>query len=154
MPSAGNTSVKYAATITLQPKLYKYKPEEQYDKSYMHIAKQLMALGTKVDLVAELTKNYNIHYHLVIQFVNFKPKSNLMLMFHNAFRNDPIVGFVNIKQIEDEVKWLDYIMKDINITKETINRPPIILNEIHTKNNDVYIKGIPFMYQIDLIDDQ
>lgn len=154
MPSEGNTSVKYAFTITLQPKLYKYKPDEQYDKSYMHIAKQLKALNTRVDLVAECTKSYNLHMHGILQFINYKPKSNLMLMFHNLFRNDPIVGFVNIRQIDDEIKWLDYIMKDVNVTVELISRPPMILNEINTNNKYINLEKFPFMYQFELIDEQ
>lgn len=149
-----NTSVLYAFTITLQPKLYKLKPEEQYDKTYMHVAKLLKSMNTDVDLIAELTRSANLHMHGIIRFKNFKPKTNLMVMFHNSFRNDSFVGFVNIKQITDEKKWLDYIMKDVNTTLESIHRPPIILNEIHIKKYENNIIDFPYMYQIELIDEQ
>lgn len=148
MPSAGNTSVKYAFTITLQPKLYRYKPEEQYDKTYMHIAKVLKALNSRVTLVAELTRSANIHYHGVIQFINFKPKSNLTVSFHNAFRGDKYAGFIKIIPIDNESKWIEYISKDVTDTTETIIRPSIILNEFNDLPND------NLLIQYDLIDEQ
>lgn len=145
-----STSVRYAATVTLRPQLYKYKPEEQYDRSYMEVAKMIKALDTRVDIIAELTKSFNLHYHLTIEFINFKPKSNLMLIFHNAFRNNKIFGFVNIRQIDNDIKWLEYIKKDLTITKNTINRPPVILNEI----SDLGYTQFLGYEQLDLIEEQ
>lgn len=122
-------SVKYAFTLTLQPKLYKYKPEEQYDLTYMHVTTLLKALISTVDVIAELTVNCNLHYHGVIQFKSFKKSQNLELLFRNTFRADKYIGFVNIRQLTDEEGWLEYITKDISHTRNSINRPPVLLNE-------------------------
>lgn len=142
------SSVKYAYTITLRSQLYKLNPEDQYDKTYLHIASLLKGLICTVDLVAELTRSCNIHYHGIIQFNNINSKQNLQLMFRNIFRSDKYVGFVDIKQITDEEGWLNYIIKDIPSTRNSINRPPLILNEF----NDIPYDE--FELQFELINEQ
>lgn len=155
--NTGNSSVLYAITITLQPKLYKYKLEEQYDRTYLHVGKQLKALGTKVDLIAEITKhNCNLHYHGILKFYNFKPKTNLIIKFYDHFRMDPIIGFVNIRQMDDEQGWKDYITKEIYYTKESLDRMPIVINEISKFKlcNDYGHMKIDEYLCLDLVDEQ
>jgi len=118
----------YFFTLTLQPKYYKYKPEEQYDMTYMSIFQTIWALGSNIAIIAELTKNYNIHYHGLIDSEGY---SNLVKYFRDAFRNHKYVGYISIEQVVNEPKCKEYIIKDLMHTKEQISRPPIIVDELN-----------------------
>lgn len=143
-------SVKYSFTITLKPNLFQYKAEEQYDKSYLTLVKHLMTLSKKFSVVAELTKNYNIHYHGIITFtLHEKQKSNFMKKFTDSFRKNTCFGFVNIKQITDEQGWINYITKDLKITRESICRPPVLIDSF----NIIPTLELDGMLQQDLSDD-
>lgn len=119
-------SVDYAGTITLRPKLYTKEPEVQYDETYDYVRRKLSSLSTHFTLIAEVTKSYNIHYHIVIKFDLEDRKKDCMKEFHKCFRNDNLVGFVNIRQIDDMVKWTDYLKKDLCHTVNATNRRPVI----------------------------
>lgn len=149
MATVYNKSVRYAYTITLLPKLYKLKPEEQYDKTYIEVVKTLKALNSTICTVAELTKNYNIHYHGVLQYSFCDKKEDLMKKFYDIFRGHDKFGYVNIKQITDEPKWLEYMSKEIEGTECQINRKPIIIDEF-----DYYKKGMEEYISEDLISEQ
>lgn len=124
------TSFNYAFTITLKPVSFKLEPEQQYDKTYLHVRSQLISLGFKVTLVAELTKNMNVHYHGVINFkLGDDCKIKVIKEFHKQFRNDLIIGFVNIRQIDDDQKWNEYIKKSLHDTNKAIGRRPIISDD-------------------------
>jgi len=116
---------KYSFTVTLKPNLFKLIAEEQYDKTYLPLYKHLAAMSHKFTLIAELTKNANVHYHGMIQFPMNK-KVIFRKKFIDSFRKSKEFGFVNITQITDEEGWRKYIIKDINETREAIGRPPII----------------------------
>lgn len=122
-------SVKYSATVTLKPIMYKMTAEEQYDNTKQDLCEMLYKLNTNFTIVAELTKGMNLHYHLVVQFRSFKPKDNLMKKFIDHFRNHKKFGYVSIRQIDDEPGWQAYISKDIDVTYESIRRPPIIYDD-------------------------
>lgn len=117
----------YAFTLTLKPKLFTKIAEEQYDISYYHAYLSLLKLTSKVTLVAELTKNANIHYHGVIQFPINKYR-NINKMFKDTYRNDKLIGFVDIKVMVDEPGWKEYLNKDIEGFKQTMLRPPVIVD--------------------------
>ena len=140
-------SVKYSFTVTLKPNLFKDSAEVQYDKTYLTLVKHLMSLSKQFSVVAELTKNYNIHYHGIIRFViNHK---NLMKRFVDSFRHNTCFGFVNIKQIVDEAGWVEYITKDIHSTRESISRPPVLMDYF----NVLPVLELDGMLQQDLSDD-
>jgi len=139
-------SVKYAFTVTLQPQLYKSSIQDQYDNTYLELSKRLKCLASTVALIAECTPNKNIHYHGMIQF-HVKTKDHI-LDFVDLFRKSKIFGYKNIKQIEDESGWLEYITKDVLHTRSILNRPPIILNEFDTNET---LKG--FEYDLQYLDD-
>lgn len=121
-------SVRYAFTVTLKPNLYRFTPTEQYDMTYYRIHTILWSVANEYTCVAELTQNGNIHYHGIIDFIIIPNKSN-MIRFKNSFRKETLFGFNNIKQIDNDLKWIEYISKDLKTTKEEIDRPPIIKDE-------------------------
>lgn len=126
-------SVTYAFTVTLHPKLYTKSIQEQYDSTYLELAKRLKCLPAKVELIAEITPmNKNIHYHGMIQFLA-KSKDHI-LDFIDLFRQSKIFGYKNIKQIEDQPGWQEYIFKDILHTVTLLNRPAVILDEFDINN--------------------
>lgn len=127
-------SVEYAFTLTLKPKIFAQEPEDQYDKSSAHASARLNTLSDQFTLIAELTKNYNIHYHGIIKFP--LKKKDLMKEFYKCFRTDLIIGFVNIRQIDDKSKWIDYISKDLCRTKDAIIRRPIINDMLDVFDNE------------------
>lgn len=145
------STFKYAFTLTLKPSMYKYTSEEQYDRTYLLAYKHVKSRCVYVTMIAEHTKAYNIHYHGIITFVMSKscPKKK----FVDSFRNHPFIGFVNIKQMENDQGWLDYIKKDLKATREMINRPPIIADDF-TVLTDPLMMDLDHMQQYDLADEQ
>lgn len=134
-------SVEYAYTLTLKPKAFAQEPEDQYDKTSAHASARLKTLSDQFTLIAELTKNYNIHYHGIIKFP--LSKKNLMKEFYKCFRTDLIIGYVNIRQIDDKPKWLEYISKDLSKTKEVIGRRPLVYDSMDNYDvNDKALYGI------------
>lgn len=120
------TSVRYSFTITLKPILYKNKADAQYFETYDKLCNILSQMGKYV-LVAETTKAYNIHYHGTMEFNIMRP--NLRKYFVDSFRNSKIFGFVNIKQIDDEPGWCEYISKDFEEFRK-INLRAIIKDDL------------------------
>lgn len=123
----------YSLTITLKPKLYSFNVEQQYD-----LAKPIITnlnLG-KMTCVAELTKLYNIHFHLLIerdtsmQCIGLKGRPISFPHFvANKFRNSEIIGFHQLKTIKDKQGWIDYMGKDIAKTKEDVGRRIVLVDE-------------------------
>lgn len=132
-------SVRYAATITLKPRMYQYKAEQQYDMTYPDLIKHLECNGfTEYTIIAELTKNYNIHYHMTITFKNIK--LNNMKKFVDTFRKSQVFGFVNIKQIDDEPGWQEYISKQFEEFKQSTDRRPVIKDKFNYYDETIYAK--------------
>lgn len=124
---AQKVTQRYAFTVTLKPRLFNFKAEEQYDRTQESLSLMLTRLGYEVSMCAELTKGMNIHYHGTI---NFKCEPSVLpdKLFVDAFRKSNVFGFVCIKQITDEQKWMEYISKDLDKTRSYIHRDPRILN--------------------------
>jgi len=127
-------SFEYSFTITLRPRFYKKTAEEQYDDIIPHIIKIMDLLSNKYTLIAELTKCYNIHLHGSIKFR--LTSKNLCKYFHDAFRNDTYVGFVNIRQTMDDSTWHDYISKDFTKTYNALSRRPILRDHLDKYDQD------------------
>lgn len=144
-------SVEYAFTVTLLPKIYTHPAEKQYDLTYIEIMRILEGQSQAYTLIAELTKGANIHYHGIIKYLDFKAKTNLTKQFIDAFRNSKLFGHINIKQVTDLKGWVDYLQKDIDSTRESINRPPILndyFNEITSKYADFILHSGYIQYDI------
>lgn len=118
-------SVEYSFTITIQPKYYKLEPEAQYDLVIKHIKEKLSTITDTVTMVAELTKNYNIHMHGLCTFY-INPNKDNIKEWYKCWRNDIYVGYSNIKQCTDKPGWLEYMSKDFERTMKSLNRRPII----------------------------
>lgn len=126
-------SCKYAMTITFHPRVRKYGTEEQYER-YAHATikyLQEMFPGCAMSVVCELTKSYDIHLHGVIRFnlLVMRKKCRIDRMFRDAFRVHPYIGFVMLKQIEDEVGWLNYLQKNIKEFEDDVKRQPILIDD-------------------------
>lgn len=124
---AQKVTQRYAFTVTLKPRMFNHTAEQQYDKTQEQLSLLLKAIGYEVSMCAELTKGMNIHYHGTI---NFKCEPTVLpdKLFIDSFRRSNIFGFINIKPINDEPKWMEYISKDLEVTRNAIKRDPRILN--------------------------
>lgn len=121
-------SVLYSFTITLKPLMFKKEPEDQYDYVIPEIVGIMNMISLKYSMVVELTKSYNIHLHGVIQF-NLTD-TPCIKRWYKAWRNQPRIGFTNIKQITDFEGWKEYITKSFKETMDNINRRPIIKDDL------------------------
>lgn len=144
-------SVEYAITITLKPKLYDHDAVNQYDLTYIEVYKKCKSMCNKLTLVAETTKAYNIHYHGIITFT-LKPNVNLMRMFTDAFRRDKLFGYVNIKPIDNDEKWKEYIRKTLKEFRVDLNRPPVLCDDFVAI--PIEWLDITGMLQYDIADEQ
>lgn len=107
----------HAITLTLRPKYYSMSLEEQLHLS----SNEIKALNNvQYHVIAELTPNYNIHYHGVIQIV--KPnKYSLLRQLYDITRKMEIIGFCCIKPLDDYEVWQSYIYKDYDKTNADVN---------------------------------
>lgn len=133
-------STRYSATITLLPRLYKLNATVQYDKTlealYLHL---VTYFNCRFSAVAELTKNFNVHYHLTIEFI-YKDltKINVRKKFVDSFRKSDLFGFVDIRQIDDEPKWGQYISKSFKDFYKDTDRRPIIKDDLDYWDPELY----------------
>lgn len=122
MPS----TIDFFGTITLNPKMYRDEPEIQYDNTCLYVRDKLHQLTNDFTLVAELTKAYNIHYHLVIKFDITNKNIDYRKEFHKLFRNDRMIGFINLQPMANAPASQVYIKKDLDKTCNSIDRRPVI----------------------------
>lgn len=137
----GQCTQDYALTVTLQPKYHKLSVEEQYD-----LLNNQINIITKrypnvfLTLVVELTKSFNIHAH---GFIKSPLEKTALRKMYDIFRNDVIIGYIYIKPIDDHSKWLEYICKDIDKTRESMYcRLPVIIDQFDYLPSDLYYKAI------------
>jgi len=120
----------YAITVTLNRSLRKYSPDEQYTKSFMPLADLLHRF--KKTLVYELTQNGDIHYHGIISLdVKYKNVHirDMIIFIQNLFRGSKIFGYVCVKQVTDYNKWKEYILKDVQKSKDRLGIFPIFKDD-------------------------
>jgi len=135
---AKKETIKYAFTVTLKPQCFKKDARAQFEGTADAIEEILCGLGYNVTCVAELTKNYNIHFHGIITFTKFSFYVNYQKLFVDKFRNNKVFGFVNIKQMEDESGWIEYISKDFQTTFKSIYKEPIIVDTLGIFDRNLY----------------
>lgn len=117
--------VEFAITITLLPKMYKKPLEEQYDESISEIEKLSLDESFTISLIAEITKQHNVHYHGKIQ-TNTKGRDRSFLShIYNIFRNRTTTGFISVKEINDDIAWESYCVKNIEETHKHMDRPVV-----------------------------
>lgn len=111
MPKIENTlTCPFAVTLTVKPKLYRLPAEDQYKlvkEAVMGLFKQR---NPKVTLIAEVTKQFNIHFHALLQW-DYASGVNYPRWFHNEALKYKDLGFTCVKQAQDVDGWLTYISK-------------------------------------------
>jgi len=129
MPGQQSWTVDYFYTITLKPSCYDNIAEHQYDITWKPVYDLIKSLPCKLTMVAEVTRNMNIHYHGIVSFLVLPGIKSYIKAFKDKFRLAKHIGYTNITQIENHQQVKDYITKDLHQTKELIGRPPVISNE-------------------------
>lgn len=124
-------------TVTLLPKAFRLTPEEQYDEYVGKLMNRLLGLSSRLFVVVELTRSYNLHFHLIVQFT--KKSKNHIGDVYNLFRRQTDFGYINISQVEDESSVIRYMLKDVEETYGSLSRKPIICNHITGINLSNYL---------------
>lgn len=106
-------SQAYALTITLRPMLYKHVAYEQYRRSYVEVFDLFKRHGCEITLVTELTKQYNVHYHGIVQvpMILCSKQPGAKTIF-DMLRQLKYIGHTVVDPITDEEGWNRYICKD------------------------------------------
>lgn len=130
-------SVRYSFTITLKPIMYKDKLEDQFHKTFVELCHALNEMGKYV-LIAEQTRAFNLHYHGTMEFTKsyHENTTNVRKKFVDSFRKSKIFGFVNIKQIDLEPGWKEYISKSFEEMKQ-IGIRPILKDDLDYYDGDL-----------------
>lgn len=121
-------SVLYSVTVTLKKEMYRLTPEEQYDQTATELLRIIKGVGCTVTMVAELTSNFNLHYHLGLIFLDHK---DCLKKWHNLFRRSKVFGYTCVKQVTHDAGWIEYISKDLTETRKSLGRPSIISDEFN-----------------------
>jgi len=111
----------YAFTLTINPKLNKSTIVHQLNCT----ARSLQAIfhHAKISTVIELTPNYNVHYHGMIQFRKTEIKDKAPESYwYNKLRSHPTIGYTVLKVLTDETKWVEYILKDVPRTQRELEK--------------------------------
>lgn len=121
----------YFFTVTLLPIMYKKDIDKQYDETANELYVSLKLLSEKITLVAELTRQFNVHYHGIIKLEGSKRK------FVNMFRGDKKFGYVSLAPIKEGTssKVYAYISKDIKISTEELGRRAILRDDYNVFSN-------------------
>lgn len=139
--AAERYSQQYTFTVTLLPRQHDVPAEEQYDRTSGELERLLTTAG-KITLVAETTKNFDIHYHGTIQMkLSYVRQRNILKLFKDMFRGSRLFGYVDIKVCTNEPGWIEYITKGLKEFKDTVGRLPVIvdsLNQVPTGQFQLY----------------
>lgn len=133
-------SIEYALTVTLNPKLYRFKPSEQYRLTQLGLDQMFEKTEWKISIIPEVTQNYNIHYHCIVSAYNIKKyKKGVVYSIHNKFRKmKHLYGYIYLKPITEFHIWQEYMVKDIEKTKQIIDMLP----ESNFERNDFEVDNL------------
>lgn len=123
-------SQQYSLTLTLKPYLYKETAINQLLQSQDSIITVLKNPSLNCDglVVAELTKQFNIHYHGYIYF-NTKLKYPQEHLAHLIKQLKPI-GRFEIEPVSNQLIWEKYCIKELYKTADILSiKTPIIFNQ-------------------------
>lgn len=110
-------SCDIALTVTLRSSLKRLDAEGQYTLTKDKLLNKLR--NCKHTTVVELTSNYDVHYHSILQIPLNKCMNKSPLRYiKDVFRSD--FGFTCVKQVENYEGWIDYLKKDITETSKVI----------------------------------
>lgn len=124
--------MKHEITLTLRPLLYTRTAKEQFEMVTPLIRVALH--GYKYSMVAELTKEFNIHYHGIIDIHGPIQKNALL----NKLR--PLNRFLGRKRCEAvrfEESYENYIKSDLKETQQIV-ADPVVKDDYKIFNKDIF----------------
>jgi len=114
-------------TITFKDKLFKHdsgmgrNAREQFKLSKLELEKRITGYCHKMILVAELTKNGNIHYHGLLDFKNEHGPE----LFTDDIKKSKYIGFIQMMLPNNDQhlkQFKSYMLKDYGKTLTIINK--------------------------------
>lgn len=130
-------SIPIAVTFTLKPSVFTHCLDKQIQLSMSQIRDFIDCTNSSGFLIVELTKNYNVHFHSTMELmVPEKYLHKLEYYVKDYFRKSKIIGFIVVKPITDEIKWLQYMLKNYDKTLDYLEefdyKSPILWNSTYT----------------------
>lgn len=109
--------MNYEYTQTLHPTMYTMSALDQFriTSAYMHEVLK----GYRSSCVAELTSAHNVHYHATVYLASHKDRDR----FINRTRRYKSFGKRSISALVHEPKWIEYLNKSKEETREIIGDP-------------------------------
>lgn len=116
-------SCTHFLTVTLKPELYSNQIRQQYRKTYNVLTKFLQSHCDKYLLVTELTKECNVHYHIILKLsaLVYEGTDLSDMNFLNDFKTLKPFGFKKLEVIQSIDNVYNYLVKDIKKTHGVIN---------------------------------
>lgn len=110
-----------AVTLTLQPRWYRFEPDEQLALFMAHFQlKYATKPWLKSSVIAELTNRKNVHFHCLFSINEKKliaSKYSLKTVITNLFRRDRFIGFIQVTDIVNLAGWVEYMRKDMQTSE-------------------------------------
>jgi len=137
-------SFTYSVTQTLHPRYYSLNPVNQLLKTFSNVESVIKQFNPIFyEIVAELTKKSNIHYHFSIKCTHpFDDFSRVYMAITKP------LGFCKIDLCHDIDGWNTYMHKDICQTLNLLNRCNILPVKI---KEEIKIKHIRKLQKVDLL---
>lgn len=118
-------------TVTLSPDLYQYDCRSQQRKTFNKLESYLQKHCDKYFMVAELTKDCNIHYHIMLRLhpLNLRNDDGEIIedVSSLAFLDDYKgllkhgFGFKKFEKTQNKLNTYNYLIKDISKTNKILN---------------------------------
>lgn len=110
-------SYDIALTVTLKSQHKKLDAEGQYVLTKDKLLGRLK--DCKVTVIAELTSNFDVHYHAILKVPLRKcGKKHPLRYIKDVFRGE--FGFTCVKEVDSYDGWATYLKKDIEETSKVI----------------------------------
>lgn len=127
----------YFITLTLQPHMYTRKARRQYLNTVDKVEQILRVYTDEYWLMPELTKNVNVHYHVIAKWNENMPHA--MDKYIDCTRHSKCMGMakINEQKIIEKDRTSTYLLKDYVRTDSVINhkKDPVELLR-HWKRTD------------------
>lgn len=127
-------------TVTLSPKLYKYKSFTQYEITINELRKLCDNQTERYVFTPEVTQAGNIHYHVLCRFNTRLQKITMI----NKLKGNKLFGFSKISNPCDNYErvntTLAYILKDTSMTQKVLTAGSYrarIINSSYLSNDDI-----------------
>lgn len=126
-------SVCYAITHTIPPLLCKMNPDlVQYDLLFSEL-NEIKLMDARITFITEYTKCGNLHFHGIINF-ELPKRGSCMNRYKQHFKDKRLskyFGYMEMKQIDDYDGWLNYIIKDLQLTYDKLEhqRYPVVRDD-------------------------